>query len=357
MLIAAVVLDGVSLRFGDDLILDRVSLEIADGELMAIIGPSGSGKTSILRLIAGLDAVSSGAVLIGGRDVGDVSTRDRDVAMVFQDAVLYPRMRARGNVGFPLRLRDVPRDEVRTRVQAEGRALEIEDILNRWPRQLSAGHQQLVQVARAMIRVPAVFLLDEPLARVDAVLRTRLRGELRLLQRGYGVTTVYVTNDPVEAMAVADRIAVIEGGDIQQVGAPLDVYERPESLFVGGFVGERPMNLIEAKVEPDHEGAWIRGAGFRLRVWSPAVTARAGETVTVGVRPENIEPSAGEGLDVVVEKSVPHGSYEEIVAVLGRDRVWIRSKTPVAAAGDRLRVRFARWHVFAGDGRALAHID
>lgn len=357
MLIAAVVLDGVSLRFGDDLVLDRVSLDIADGELMAIIGPSGSGKTSILRLIAGLDAVSSGAVLIDGEDVGDVATRDRDVAMVFQDAVLYPKMRARGNVGFPLRLRDVSRDEERRRVQAEGRALEIEDILNRWPRQLSAGHQQLVQVARAMIRVPAVFLLDEPLARVDATLRTKLRGELRFLQRGYGVTTVYVTNDPVEAMAVGDRIAVIDDGRVQQVGAPLEVYERPATAFVAGLAGERPMNLMEATVEPDGDAAWVRGDGFRLKVWAPDVAARAGESVTLGVRPEDIEPAPGEDVEVVIEETVPHGSHVELVALLGRHRVWIRSKSLAAAPGEHLRVRFARWHVFGGDGRAIAHID
>lgn len=357
MLIAAVVLDGVSLRIGDDLILDRVSLDIADGELLAIIGPSGSGKTSILRLIAGLDAVSSGAVLIDGKDVGNVPTRDRDVAMVFQDAVLYPRMRARGNVGFPLRLRDVARDEVRRRVDAEGRALEIEDLLERWPRQLSAGHQQLVQVARAMIRVPAVFLLDEPLARVDATLRTKLRGELRFLQRGYGVTTVYVTNDPVEAMAVGDRIAVINDGRVQQVGAPLEVYERPATAFVGGIAGERPMNFMAATVEPDGDAAWVRGDGFRIRVWAPDVAARAGEPVTLGVRPEDIEPAPGEELEVVVENVVPHGSHVELAALLGRHRVWIRAQSLEAKPGERLRVRFARWHVFGGDDRAIAHID
>ena len=357
MLIAAVVLDGVSLRVGDDLILDRVSLDIADGELMAIIGPSGSGKTSILRLIAGLDSPSSGAVLIDGEDVGNTPTRDRDVAMVFQDAVLYPSMRAEGNVGFPLRLRDVSRDEVRRRVQAEGRALEIEDILKRWPRQLSAGHQQLVQVARAMIRVPAVFLLDEPLARVDARLRTKLRGELRFLQRGYGVTTVYVTNDPVEAMAVGDRIAVIDDGRIQQVGPPLEVYERPATAFVAGVAGERPMNLVEATVEPDGAAAWVRGDGFRIRAWAPDVVARAGEPVTLGVRPEDIEPGPEGDVGVVVEKTVPHGSHVELVALLGHHRLWIRSQSLAATPGDHLRVRFVRWHVFGDDGRAIAHVD
>ncbi len=356
-LIASVVLDGVTLRLGETLVLDRVSLDVADGELMAIVGPSGSGKTSILRSVAGLDIVEDGSVLIGGRDVTRVETRDRDVSMVFQEATLYPKMRARANVGFPLSVRDVPKEEIEQRVAAEGRALEIEEILNRWPRQLSAGHQHLVQIARAMIRVPSVFLLDEPLARIDTALRQKLRVDLRFLQRGYGVTTIYVTNDSVEAMAMGDRVAVIDNGRVQQVGEPLEVYARPASTFVASLLGDRPINLLAARIEADEQGgAWVSGEGFRVRAWSPAIAAHGGEMVSLGVRPENIEPDPAGEAEAVIDRVVAHGSHYETIANIGGERVWMRTAEAIERS-ERLRVHFRRWHVFDRAGRAIAHVD
>ena len=350
-------LDGVSLRFGEFLALDRITLDVAEAELLAIVGPSGSGKTGLLRAIAGFDTIESGAVLIGGRDVTTLPSRDRDVAMVFQEAVLFPFLRARGNVDFPLEIRDVPADERRRRVDAEGRALEIYDILDRWPRDLSAGHQQLVQVARAMVRVPSVFLLDEPLARIDMALRTKLRGELRFLQRGYGVTTVYVTNDPMEAMAIADRLAVIDGGRIQQVGRPADIYRRPVSTLVAGLVGERPMNLFEARVDTDGTGAWVVADGFRIRAWSADLADRRGEAVTVGVRGEDIEVDSAGEVAAVVETTIPFGSHVEMVASVGTTKAWIRSPSGALGPGDRTRLRFKQWHIFGSDGRVIAHVE
>jgi multiple sugar transport system ATP-binding protein len=355
--IAAVLLDAVTVRFGDALVLDGVTLDVADGELMAVVGPSGSGKTSILRAIAGLDDLESGSVVIGDRDVTDAPTRQRDISMVFQDATLYPRMRARQNVGFPLSLRDVAKDEIRRRVDAEGRALEIEGILDRWPRQLSAGHRHLVQVAKAMVRVPSVFLLDEPLARVDMALRQKLRVELRYLQRGYGVTTVYVTNDSVEAMAMGDRVAVIRDGRVEQAGAPLDVYGRPASTFVASLLGERPMNLLSGRVEVGDGGSWISGEGFRLKAWAPGLAGRVGETVSVGVRPEDVEVNPAGGVEASVLRVVPLGSHVETEASVGPARMWIRTHGDQLRPSSPVRLRFSRWHVFGADGTAIAHID
>lgn len=347
----------MSLVLGDSLILDRVSLEIGDGELMGIIGPSGSGKTSILRTIAGLERLASGSIMIDGVDMITTHTRDRDVAMVFQGAVLYPFMSARRNVGFPLHIRDVDKDEIDRRVSAEGRALDIEEILDRWPRQLSAGHQQLVQVAKAMIRVPAVFLLDEPLARVDAGARTRLRGELRSLQRGYGVTTLYVTNDATEAMAISDRLAVLNEGKIQQIGLPAEIYGRPANRFVAELVGERPMNFIPVRVESDGTGSWLAGDGLRIRSWAPEVAAHQSHTATFGVRPEDIAVDPAGEVGATAVHSMSYGSHSETELAIGPARVWMRVKGPPPADGEQLRLRFIRWHLFAADGgKAIAHV-
>lgn len=332
-------------------ILDGISLTVGSGELVTIIGPSGSGKTTLLRAVAGLDTVASGTVVIDDVDMTHAAARDRNVAMVFQDSVLFPFMKAERNVAWPLEVRRMPEGEIHRRVHAEGRALDIEDILDRWPRELSAGHQQLVQVARAMVRVPAVFLLDEPLARIDAGARTRLRADLRRIQQGYNVTTLYVTNDPVEAMAMSDRIAVVDAGRIVQTGEPMDVYSRPSSRFVAELIGDRPMNFLPAEVRTDSEGAWLVGDGFRLRAWAPSIAALAGRSVVVGVRPEDVVDDPV-GLPVGVGRTVTFGSYVEVELTLGPHTVWMRSRPGVAPDG----VRFARWHVFDMDGATVAHV-
>lgn len=227
--------------------LGGVDLDVGDGELMAVVGVSGSGKTTLLRVIAGLDPVASGSVLMDGRDVTDLDPGSRDVAMVFQFPHLLPHRNVGRNVAFPLEVRRQTVDEIRTRVGAEARALHIETLLERSPNELAAGEAQLVQIARALVRVPRVLLLDEPLARLDAHVRERMRRELRMLQRGYGVTTVLATNDPVEAMAMSDRLAVLDAGRVVQVGPPLEVYRSPVSLLVARLTGPLAITVLEVE--------------------------------------------------------------------------------------------------------------
>jgi len=246
---ASIVLDRITLERGGAEILHDMSLRVDHAELMSIVGPSGSGKSSVLRAIAGLDRLEHGEILFDGVSVTQRSPAERDVAMVFQDDALYPFMTVRRNVSFPLKMRRVPDDEIEDRVTAETRMLAIDRFLERFPGTLAAGHQQLVQAARALVRNPAVFLLDEPLARMDAESRQTVRSEIALLQRGYGVTMVYATNDQEQAMALGDRLAVLDDGRIRQIGPPGDVYSRPDDTFVAGFVGS-----------PDELGVLIEGS-------------------------------------------------------------------------------------------------
>ncbi len=353
---ASILLDSVSFVVGDSVILDRVSLYLGDGELLGVVGPSGSGKTSLLRAIAGLAPVASGSIMIGGVDMTTTPTHERDIAMAFQDAVVYPHMTARKNVSYPLDVRNVDKSEVDLRVKAMGRALEIEKILDRWPRELSAGHQQLVQVARAIIRIPAVLLLDEPLARVDAGNRTRLRGELRSLQTGFGVTTVYVTNDITEVMAIADRLAVLNDGTIQQIGEPRAVYDRPANRFVADFVGETPMNFIPVRIETDARGAWLVTDGLRIRSWAPEVAAYRPRNAILGVRPEDIDIDPAGDVGATVLRSTRYGARSETELAIGPVRMWMRRRGPPPPGREMLRLRFVRWHVFTDDdGEAIAH--
>jgi multiple sugar transport system ATP-binding protein len=353
---APIVLDSVSLVLGDSLILDRVSLDIGDGELMGIIGPSGSGKTSILRVIAGLHPVESGSIMIGGVDMTTTPTRRRGVVMAFQDAALYPRMTAERNVGYPLELREVDGSEIGQRVSAAGRAFEIEEILDRLPHQLSAGHQQLVQVARTMIRAPAVFLLDEPLAWVDAGARTRVRRWLRSLQTGYRVTTVYVTNEASEAMAIADRLAVLGEGRIQQIGEPKAIYGRPANRLVAECVGERPMNFVPVQIEVDGSGSWLVADGMRVRSWAPEVAAHHPRQATLGIRSEDIEVDPAGEVKATALGSLRYGHHRETELAIGSARVWMSGTGSPPAEGDALRVRFVRWHLFITDGgTAITH--
>ncbi len=267
-------------------ILDSMSLTVADGELMVIVGPSGSGKTSIIRAIAGLDPIDRGAVLFDTDDVTKVEVRRRDVGIVFQSHALFPTYSARDNVAFPLKVRSMDAASIRKRVDAEARALGIEGVMDRWPRHLSAGHQQLVQIARALVRVPNVLLLDEPMANLDQPTRKRLREDLKELQRGYGVTTIYVTNDPVEAMFMADRIAAIEGGRLVQVGTPEELYARPADTHIAWLTG--PISFLEAEVSRDSDGYWLTVEGFRIRAWSPELRSHVGHAVRLGLRPDGL---------------------------------------------------------------------
>ena len=266
-----------------------LSLDIEDGEFLILVGPSGCGKSTALRMVAGLERVSRGAISIDGRVVNDVPPKDRDIAMVFQNYALYPHMSVRKNLEFGLRQHRIPRDEVRRRVEEIGAMLAIRDLLDRRPGQLSGGQRQRVAMGRALVREPEVFLLDEPLSNLDAKLRVDMRAELHRLQARIGVTTIYVTHDQVEAMTLGDRIAVLSDGVLQQVGKPQDVYDRPDNVFVASFIGSPSMNLLRGRVDAGRicAGALELAEGLELR---------DDHEVIVGFRPEALVP-VGEGRD------------------------------------------------------------
>lgn len=353
---AVVSLHDVKVVRGSSVVLDVDRLEVADGELLVALGPSGAGKSMLLRTIAGLEEITTGSVRFDGVDQDGVETAERGVAMVFQDSALYPFLDVRGNVGFPLKLRRMPREEIAARVEAEARVLEIEHLLERHPNQLGAGHQQLVQAARALVRVPRVFLMDEPLARLDAHLRVQMRQEFRLLQRGYGVTTVFVTNDQDEAMVLADRVAVMNRGAICQVAEPFELYRRPKTRFVAGFVGA--MGFVSAKLVTDRPGHWVHFGEFRLRAWAPALDDTATDEVEVGIRPEDVIADSA-GVEVIAGRGYFVGShgFVEVEVAPGQ---WIEMRTagPPPPPGERLRTRLRRLHIFdPRTGVALGRIE
>jgi multiple sugar transport system ATP-binding protein len=280
--VAAVRLVGVEKRWGDVVGVARQSLEIADGEFMVFLGPSGCGKTTTMRMVAGLEEPSGGQIWIGERDVTDALPKDRDVAMVFQNYGLYPHLTVGDNIGYPLRIRGQGRGERAAKVLEVARKVELEHLLERRPRDLSGGQRQRVALARAIVRRPQVFLMDEPLSNLDAKLRVSMRAEIRRLQAELRITTIYVTHDQIEAMTLADRIVVMKGGVIQQVGTPAQVYGEPANLFVAGFVGSPPMNLMPAIVKDgrlDVAGQAVGG----LRV-----PAADGADLVLGIRPEDL---------------------------------------------------------------------
>ncbi|HET9554050.1 MAG TPA: sn-glycerol-3-phosphate ABC transporter ATP-binding protein UgpC, partial [Anaeromyxobacteraceae bacterium] len=259
---AAVVLSDVTKRFGETRVIEGLDLEIRDGEFMVLVGPSGCGKSTALRMVAGLEDATSGTISIGGRVVNDVPPKDRDIAMVFQSYALYPHMTVRQNLAFGLEIRKTPRAEAERQIAEAAQILGIGQLLDRKPKELSGGQRQRVALGRAIVRRPAVFLFDEPLSNLDAKLRVQMRAEIKKLQARLGVTAVYVTHDQVEAMTMGHRIAVLQAGKLQQVGAPLEVYERPANLFVAAFIGTPPMSFIE--VVPRGGGAELAARGFSL---------------------------------------------------------------------------------------------
>jgi ABC-type sugar transport system ATPase subunit len=297
---------------GGSVALDDLTLDVADGEFLILVGPSGCGKTTALRLIAGLERASAGRISIGGRVVNEVPPPDRDVAMVFQSYALYPHMTVERNLAFGLRQRHVAREDVRRRVETTAEMLGLRDLLGRRPGQLSGGQRQRVAMGRALVREPEAFLLDEPLSNLDAKLRVEMRAELKRLHQRIGVTTIHVTHDQVEAMTLGERIAVLSDGRLQQVGPPEEVYERPENVFVAGFMGSPPMNLLRGTATAGR----VTAGG--LDVVRPGV--RDGELV-VGFRPEALVP-AEDGLpSIELEVDVVEPLGDEIVvhgAVDGR---------------------------------------
>jgi multiple sugar transport system ATP-binding protein len=288
---AQVVLQNLTKSFRTVMAVDDLSLEITDKEFLVLVGPSGCGKTTALRCVAGLEEATSGEIYIGDRLVNDVSPKDRDIAMVFQNYALYPHMNVYDNMAFGLKLRKIPRPEIQRRVNEAADMLGLQGLLDRKPRQLSGGQRQRVALGRAIVREPKVFLMDEPLSNLDAKLRVQTRAELIRLHRRLGITTIYVTHDQMEAMTMGDRIAVLKDGKMQQVDAPMALYNHPANVFVAGFIGTPAMNFLSGKLEPRDGGVYVSAGSLALRLpesHADKVRDRLGQDVIFGVRPDDI---------------------------------------------------------------------
>jgi len=336
-----------------------LDFEIADGEFMVLVGPSGCGKSTALRMIAGLETPTGGRVLIGDRDVTALPPQERDIAMVFQSYALYPHMTVRDNLGFGLRMRGAPPGEIAERIERAARALALDQVLDRRPSQLSGGQRQRVALGRAIVRDPQVFLFDEPLSNLDAKLRVETRAELARLHRRLAATIVYVTHDQEEALTLGNRIAVMHGGVVEQVAPPMEVYRRPATAFVAGFVGSPAMNLLAGEVRGD--GRWHGPGGLTLA--SPRTAAGSGGPVTLGIRPHEVAivaPGSGE-TDARMDVVEPRGSEVLVYVRLGPGedapevRIVAPPETTLPADGTvGLRLDPGRLHWFdGGSGRRL----
>jgi multiple sugar transport system ATP-binding protein len=326
--VSSVQIRDVHKAFGAVSIIQGVSVDIEDGEFVVLVGPSGCGKSTLLRMVAGLETITSGEIAIDGRVVNKLEPKERDVAMVFQNYALYPQMTVAQNLGFALELARLGKDEIKRKVQAAAASLGLEPLLGRYPRQLSGGQRQRVAMGRAIVRDPKVFLFDEPLSNLDAKLRVQVRGEIKELQRRLKTTTIYVTHDQVEAMTMGDKIVVLNSGRVEQIGAPLDLYDRPANRFVATFLGSPAMNLIEGTVAdgarlvlPDGDAATI----------GPPPAGWTGRRLIFGVRPEAIRLDPETGLPCVVSLVEPTGSETHLIARAGQTEI-------VAVLKERLRI-------------------
>lgn len=353
---AGVVLEKVKKAFGPVVVIPELDLAIKDQEFMVFVGPSGCGKSTALRMIAGLEEITAGTIKIGERVVNDLAPKDRDIAMVFQSYALYPHMTVRENLEFGLKIRKAPKVEMDRRVGEAAEILGLSPYLQRKPRELSGGQRQRVAVGRAIVRQPSVFLFDEPLSNLDAKLRVQMRAEISKLQHRLKTTTIYVTHDQIEAMTMGHRIAVLKDGQLKQVGTPLELYERPQNLFVAGFIGTPPMNFFKAELGPD--GATLIAGGFSLPVpdcLREVTRGRSGRKVTAGIRPENVRSddaqARGATAPVVVEVEIVEPLGHEVV-VHGRlgDDLLVASMDPhrMPEFGAKLtwHIEIERLHLF-----------
>ena len=306
---AGIQLKDIRKSYGDVAVVHGITLDIPDGEFVVIVGPSGCGKSTLLRMVAGLEPITSGELLIGDRVVNNLEPKDRDCSMVFQNYALYPHMTVFENMAYGLKIRGVPKEEIARRVDEAAKMLELGHLLERRPRQLSGGQRQRVAMGRAIVREPAVFLFDEPLSNLDAKLRVQTRLQIQKLHRRLRTTSLYVTHDQVEAMTLAHRMIVMNGGRAEQVGTPQEVYDDPETMFVAGFIGSPPMNLVRGVVSAD--GASMEHDGFKLHLPEP-VPQLAGRDVVLGVRPEEV---------TVVEQGGLGNFRCETVEALGADHL------------------------------------
>ncbi len=361
----SVTFDHVTKRFNDVTIVEDFNLQVADGELLVLVGGSGSGKSTILRLVAGLEAVTSGTIRLGDTDITERAPRDRDVAMVFQDYALYPHLSVRENLSLGLRIRRVPKEEVSRRVAWAVDMLGLTELLDRKPKQLSGGQRQRVAMGRAMVREPSAFLFDEPLSNLDAGLRAQMRMEIGALQRRLHTTTIYVTHDQVEAMTLGDRIVVLSSGRVQQIGKPIDLYRAPANRFVAGFIGSPPMNFIEGALEHADEMTWFVSDGMRIALAGVSAAGLTRREVTLGIRPDDLRmtfPSSG----TAVEDGSIRGRVELVERLGGSSHMHVHAgslhilavvtalELPAVDDVIDLLILPQRVHVFAPDGQAIA---
>ncbi|AYG69958.1 MULTISPECIES: sn-glycerol-3-phosphate ABC transporter ATP-binding protein UgpC [unclassified Rhizobium] len=354
---ASVSVTNVRKSYGHFEVLHGVDIDIEDGEFVILVGPSGCGKSTLLRMIAGLEEISGGDVAIGGKVVNDVEPKSRDIAMVFQSYALYPHMTVEANMGFSLRLAKAPKEETQRRVRDAAQILGLENLLDRYPRNLSGGQRQRVAMGRAIVRQPQVFLFDEPLSNLDAKLRVQMRSEIKQLHQRLRTTTIYVTHDQIEAMTMADRIVVMRDGYVEQIGSPLELYDRPANLFVAGFIGSPGMNLIRGKVSTDGPLEFIADGGERLPL-PPKLDLTRGAEVVYGIRPENISIGEG-GIDAEVVVIEPTGAETLIVSNIGADNLVIALRERIGSrAGDVISVKpdLGKLHLFDGaTGRRIGY--
>jgi len=330
----------VEKSFGSVKVLHGISLDIADGEFMVLVGPSGCGKSTLLRMLAGLEDIGGGEIAIDGRVVNDVDSKDRDIAMVFQSYALYPHLTVAENMGFSLRLRDEKKATIEDRVARAARILNLTALLKRYPRELSGGQRQRVAMGRAIVRDPKVFLFDEPLSNLDAKLRVAMRAEIKALHQRLKTTTVYVTHDQVEAMTMADRIAVMNEGRIEQLGRPLELYDRPANLFVAQFIGSPAMNVFD--------GVYRNGAVEALGArWPCSTKAAEGQSVKYGIRPVHFDIGAGISAEVIVVE--PMGAETELVVKIGEQSLTVTTHGRAnVGPGERIQLapNAAHAHLF-----------
>jgi multiple sugar transport system ATP-binding protein len=352
---ASVKFSGVTKSFGNVIAVDKLDLEIMDKEFLVLLGPSGCGKTTTMRMVAGLEDVTSGDIHIGTDRINDVLPKYRDVAMVFQSYALYPHLTVEDNIGYPLKIRKVPPGERKRQVVEVARRVELDGLLGRLPRELSGGQRQRVALARAIIRTPRVFLMDEPLSNLDAKLRVQMRAELKHLQHELQVTTIYVTHDQIEAMTLAHRVAVMNRGVIEQLGTPKEIYNDPRTLFVAGFIGSPPMNLVRGAVS---DGVFTSTGGIRVGGLGRCNVPRA----VMGVRPEDVQVLAGKDGDANVTApiySVELTGDSTLVSVRAGDQLLTMraDKNFIGDFDQMVGVRIASERVFVFDAETQARVD
>jgi len=364
---ASVTYDHVYKRFGDVTAVNDMNVEIADKEFLVLVGPSGCGKTTALRLLAGLEEISDGKIIIGDRVVNDVAPKDRDIAMVFQSYALYPHLSVYDNMAFGLKLRKTPKAEIKRRVDEAADILGIQDLLDRKPRQLSGGQRQRVAVGRAIVREPSVFLFDEPLSNLDAKLRVAMRAEISKLHQRLQTTFIYVTHDQVEAMTMATRIAVINKGILQQVDTPQNLYDRPDNLFVAGFIGSPAMNFFPAKLRKDNGKLLVDAGAFAVPIPESntgTYQAHEGKNIIFGIRPEDIhDPDfrpanvQTENIDAKVDVTELMGN-EIFLHMLSGDNSFVARVDPRSnlRVGEKAQVAFDMNNVHIFDAETEAAI-